>query len=65
MSDSPFKRGEKVRKIGGDYSFTGRVFACEQKLKPPHPWRVVVESRTGMLMIFNATQVKRVKERGR
>lgn len=65
MPRPPFKRGEKVRKVGGDYSFTGWIVARWQKRRAPYPWRVAVENRQGLTHIFNEKQLRRVKERGR
>ena len=43
--------GDKVEKIGGDYTFKGTVVAAFHKLKGQP--RYVVEDDRGLLFIFN------------
>jgi hypothetical protein len=52
------KRGDKVRKSGGDYSFYGTVVAVFNKIGNPKAYRIVVEDSRGILLIMNPTQVE-------
>lgn len=56
MEDFKFKEGDKVTKVGGDYTFDGIVVAAFRKLsdKP----RYVVENKEGLLHIFSDKQLK-------
>ena len=55
-----FSVGDKVEKTAGDYRFCGVVVSAFQKRSGP--WRYVVENDDGMLFVFNATQLKKVKD---
>lgn len=61
---NPLAVGDKVTKIGGDYSYPGQVVSIFKKLEDG-PVRVVVESTSpetkGMLHIFTSVQLKKVK----
>lgn len=48
---------DRVIKEGGDYRFEGEIVSIFKKKSGV--WRYVVENDDGMLMIMNATQLKR------
>lgn len=58
------KRGDKVRKSGGDYSFTGRVAQWVKKFPRKKEqrveWRVVVQDSRGLLLIMHPRLLKRI-----
>lgn len=65
--DTPntFKGGDKVRKVGGDYSFEGVVVSVFKKIPKsygeynfPLATRVVVQNPDGILHIFNPKQLE-------
>lgn len=58
--DGPsFKRGDKVAKVGGDYTFEGIVVAVFTKLSGV--WRYVVEDDRGVLHVYSAKNLERKK----
>jgi hypothetical protein len=56
MSDSDLRLGDKVEKVGGDYSYRGTVVSVLTKASGAT--RVVVENADGMLFIFNPTSLR-------
>lgn len=50
------KLGDKVQKLGGDYTFRGVIVADFLKLTGQR--RLVVENSDGMLFIFNEKQLQ-------
>lgn len=52
-----FERGDRVEKVGGDYSFEG-VVVSEVK-KRSGAIRYVVEDDRGLLFIFNSSQIRK------
>lgn len=51
-----FYRTDRVRKLGGDYTFAGEVVAAFAKTSGAE--RVVVENAHGILHIFNPAQLE-------
>src|SRR5574343_172788 len=54
--DGVFEVGDRVEKIGGDYSFEGEVVSVFKKRSGAV--RLVVEDDRGLLFIFNETNLK-------
>ena len=52
-----FKIGDRVVKVGGDYTFEGIVVSVFTK-RWSKAVRVVVENESGILHIFNPSQLK-------
>jgi hypothetical protein len=55
--DAPFREGELVHKVGGDYTWSGDVRCCYTKRNGL--WRVVSENDQGLNHIFSPTQLQR------
>lgn len=51
-----FKVGDKVEKVGGDYTFTGVVVAAFQKLSGAE--RYVVEDDRGVLHVYSEKNLR-------
>ena len=64
MAEPEFKVHDAVEKTVGDYYFAGRVvvvfrkFGRDLKPDPDGAWRYVVQNPDGILMIYNAEQLK-------
>jgi hypothetical protein len=64
VAEPEFKVHDAVEKTVGDYYFAGRVVVVFRKLgrdltpDPDGPWRYVVQNPDGVLMIYNADQLK-------
>jgi hypothetical protein len=56
ISNTPFKLGDPVEKIGGDYTFQGEVVAVVRKKSGLV--RYVVEDDRGILFIFNEKSLR-------
>lgn len=56
-----FSIGDKVEKIGGDYTFVGTVVSVFTKLSGKT--RLVVEDDRGILHIFSETNLKRIPKK--
>ena len=54
--EEEFKVGNKVEKVGGDYTFEGTVVAAFQKLSGAV--RYVVEDDRGVLHVYSAKTLK-------
>ena len=56
-NDQPlFKIGDKVKKVGGDYTFEGIIVAVFKKLSGKI--RIVIEDDRGILHIFSETNIQ-------
>ena len=60
-STCPFRVGDQVEKITGDYRFDGEVRAVFEKRSGQV--RLVVEDDRGILHIYNPTQLRHAQER--
>lgn len=60
MTDHLFKVGDKVEKIGGDYTFVGEVVSVFQKLSGA--FRFVVEDDRGVLHVYSFKNLKGIKD---
>lgn len=60
MSTEAFKEGDRVKKIGGDYTFVGVVVAAFKKLSGKQ--RYVVENTEGILHVFSDKQLIDINE---
>lgn len=58
---SQFKVGDKVEKVGGDYSFVGVVVSVFQKLSGAV--RLVVEDDRGVLHVYSEKNLRMKNER--
>ena len=61
-----FKPGDRVKKEGGDYIFSGVVLSAFEKMRverdrwvPSGVWRYAVQNQAGMIHIFNEKQLTR------
>ncbi len=54
------ERGDKVEKVGGDYTFVGIVVSVFNKLSGKV--RVVVEDDRGILHIFSEANLRKAEE---
>lgn len=60
MNADDIKVGDKVQKVGGDYTFEGTVAAVFPKVKNPIAIRVVVEDDRGILHIYSPKNLEKL-----
>lgn len=57
MINGTFEVGDRVEKVGGDYSFEGEVVSVFKK-RSSEAIRLVVEDDRGLLFIFNESSLR-------